>query len=59
MFTYDLCGGDSCSILFNPALWPGGTFTDDDPNQVSNLANHFEFRLGDIDQGFKEAEVSA
>ena len=27
------------------------------PLPGSNLANHFEFRLGDIAQGFQEAEV--
>jgi CO/xanthine dehydrogenase Mo-binding subunit len=36
---------------------PGGTLNDDDPTPGSNLANHFEFRLGDIEQGFREAEV--
>jgi CO/xanthine dehydrogenase Mo-binding subunit len=45
------------ATLSNPALRPGGTLTDDDPTQGSNLANHFEFRLGDIDQGFQEADV--
>jgi xanthine dehydrogenase molybdenum-binding subunit len=36
---------------------PGGTLNDDDPTPGSNLANHFEFRLGDIAQGWQEAEV--
>ncbi len=43
--------------LSNPALRPGGTLTDDDPSPGSNLANHFEFRLGDIDAGFQAADV--
>src|SRR5262249_33323510 len=36
---------------------PGGTLNDDDPTLGSNLANRFEVRLGDIEQGFREAEV--
>ena len=41
----------------SPNLRPGGTLNDDDPTPGTNLANQFEFRLGDIDQGFKDAEV--
>lgn len=44
--------------LANPNLRPGGTLNDDDPTPGSNLANRFEFRFGDIDQGFREAEVT-
>src|SRR5919109_504750 len=36
---------------------PGGTLDDDDPSPGSNLANHFEFRMGDMEQGWQEAEV--
>src|SRR6266704_3141510 len=36
---------------------PGGILNDDDPTPGSNLANHFEFRLGDVEQGWHEAEV--
>src|SRR5712692_1255708 len=36
---------------------PGGTLNDDDPTPGSNLANRFEFRLGDLEQGWQEAEV--
>ncbi len=43
--------------LSNPNLRPGGTLNDDDPTPGSNLANRFEFRLGDIEQGFKDADV--
>src|SRR5919201_839780 len=43
--------------LTNPRIRPGGFLNDDDPTPGSNLANHFEFRLGDIEQGFREAEV--
>lgn len=41
----------------NPNLRPGGTLDEDDPTPGSNIANHFEFRLGDVEQGFKEADV--
>lgn len=43
--------------LSSPRLRGGGTLNDDDPTLGSNLANHFEFRLGDVDQGFQEADV--
>src|SRR5262245_64393583 len=36
---------------------PGGLLADDDPTPGSNLANRIEFRLGDVDQGFQEADV--
>src|SRR2546426_7233862 len=36
---------------------PGGILNDDDPSPGSNLANHFEFRMGDMAQGWQEAEV--
>ena len=35
----------------------GGVLDDDDPTPGTNTANHFEFRLGDLEQGFKDAEV--
>ena len=35
----------------------GGVLDDDDPRNGTNIANHFEFKLGDIDQGFQEADV--
>jgi CO/xanthine dehydrogenase Mo-binding subunit len=43
--------------LSNPALRAGGMLTDDEPSASSNVANHFEFRLGDVDQGFRDADV--
>jgi CO/xanthine dehydrogenase Mo-binding subunit len=43
--------------ISNANLRPGGTLNDDDPTPGSNLANRFEFRLGDVEQGFREAEV--
>ncbi|HJN87764.1 MAG: xanthine dehydrogenase family protein molybdopterin-binding subunit [Dehalococcoidia bacterium] len=43
--------------LTNPAVRPGGVMDDDDPSEGSNIANHFEFRLGDVAKGFAEADV--
>jgi CO/xanthine dehydrogenase Mo-binding subunit len=45
------------ATLSTPSLRTGGWLNDDDPTQGSNLANQFEFRLGDVDQGFQEADV--
>ena len=42
--------------LSNAALRPGG-WSSGDTGDGSNVANHFEFRLGDVEQGFKEADV--
>ncbi len=39
------------------AIRAGGVLDDDDPTNGTNIANHFEFRLGDLDQGFQEADV--
>ncbi len=41
----------------SPAMRPGGW--GDQSGQVTNLANRFEFRLGDVEQGFAEADVVA
>jgi CO/xanthine dehydrogenase Mo-binding subunit len=45
------------ATLANPNLRPGGFLNDDDANLGSNLANRFEFRLGDVEQGFRDADV--
>ena len=36
---------------------PGGLRDEDDPGQGTNLANHFVFEIGDVAQGFREADV--
>jgi len=41
----------------NPALRPGGLMDDDDPTPASNVANEFEFVLGDVDAAFANADV--
>ena len=43
--------------LSNPALRPGGYMDDDDSTPATNIANQFEFRLGNVEQGFKAADV--
>jgi CO/xanthine dehydrogenase Mo-binding subunit len=45
------------ATLANPNLRPGVFLNDDDANLGSNLANRFEFRLGDVEQGFRDADV--
>ncbi len=48
---------EQLASLNNPGLRAGGYRDDDDDSPASNVSNHFEFRLGDIEQGFKEADV--
>ena len=43
--------------LTSTSIRAGGILDDDDPANGTNLANRFEFRLGDVDQGFQEADV--
>ena len=40
-----------------PALQPGGLRSEDDPGKGSNIANNFVFELGDLESGFKQADV--
>ena len=35
----------------------GGVLDDDDDTAGTNVANHFEFRMGDLDAGFADADV--
>ena len=43
--------------LSNPNMRPGGLRSDDDTGKATNIANHFVFEVGDIEQGFQEADV--
>ena len=46
--------------LFNATsagVRPGGLRSEDDNEKSNNIANHFFFESGDIEQGFKDAEV--
>src|SRR5262249_21031895 len=48
---------DRLASLTNINIRPGDLLADDDPTPGSNLANRIEFRLGDVEQGFQEADV--
>ena len=41
----------------DPNTRPGGLRSADDTGKASNIANHFIFEQGDLDQGFSEADV--
>ena len=46
--------------LFNaadPNVRPGGLRSQDDTTRSSNIANHYVFEAGDIEKGFREADV--
>jgi xanthine dehydrogenase molybdenum-binding subunit len=43
--------------LENPSIRPGGLREEDDPGKGSNVANHFVYEIGDVAQGFREADV--
>jgi len=41
----------------NPNVRPGGLRDEGDGTRSTNVANHFVFEAGDIEQGFKDADV--
>ena len=43
--------------MANPNVRPGGLRDEGDSTKSTNIANHFFFEAGDIDQGFKDADV--
>jgi len=45
------------AAVSSPALRPGGILEDDAEGMQTNIANKFEFSLGDVEQGFKDADV--
>ena len=45
------------ATLSNLNMRPGGLRSEDDTGKASNIANQFVFELGDLEQGFKEADV--
>ena len=45
------------AAVTNAALRPGGLLDDDAESMRTNVANEFEFSLGDVEQGFKDADV--
>ena len=43
--------------LANPGLRPGGLRDDSDDSESTNVANHFVYEIGDVEKGFKEADI--
>ena len=43
--------------LTTSSIRAGGVLDDDDNTKGTNIANHFEFKLGDPDEGFNQADV--
>ena len=43
--------------LATPNIRPGGLRSEDDDSKVTNIANHLTFEMGDIEQGFKDADI--
>ena len=43
--------------LSNPGLRSGGYKSDSDDSEGTNVANRFDFKLGDVEKGFKESDV--
>ena len=48
---------DRLASVASPALRPGGLLEDGADSMQTNIANKFEFSLGDLEQGFKDADV--
>lgn len=48
---------DRLAAVTNAALRPGGLLEDDAESMRTNIANEFEFTLGDVEQGFKDADI--
>ncbi|MDE2939112.1 MAG: xanthine dehydrogenase family protein molybdopterin-binding subunit [Chloroflexota bacterium] len=43
--------------LTTSSIRAGGVLDDDDNTKGTNIANHFEFKLGDPDEGFNQSDV--
>ena len=48
---------DRLAAVSSPALRPGGLLEDDAESMQTNISNQFEFSLGDLEQGFKDADI--
>ena len=48
---------DRLAAVSSPALRPGGLLEDGAESMQTNIANKFEFSLGDLEQGFKDADI--
>ena len=47
---------DRLASMNTASIRAGGVLDDNDPTKGSNLANKFEFQLGDLEKGFAEAD---
>ena len=45
------------AAMSTASIRAGGVLDDDDPTPGTNVANHFEFTLGDLEEGFKQADI--
>ena len=45
------------AAMSTASIRAGGVLDDDDTSKGTNVANHFEFTLGDLEEGFKQADV--
>ncbi len=45
------------AAMATASIRAGGVLDDDDTTPGTNVANHFEFTLGDLEDGFKQADV--
>ena len=48
---------DRLAAVSSPALRPGGLLEDDAESMQTNISNQFEFSLGNLEQGFKDADI--
>ena len=48
---------ETLATVANPNMRTGGLREEDDSSESSNIANHFFFEMGDIEQGFKDADI--
>ena len=48
---------DRLAAVSSPALRPGGLLEDDAASMQTNISNKFEFSLGDLEQGFRDADI--
>ena len=48
---------DRLASMSTASIRAGGVLDDDDPAPGTNVANHFEFTLGDLEEGFKQADI--
>ena len=48
---------DRLAAVSSPALRPGGLLEDNAASMQTNISHKFEFSLGDLEQGFRDADI--